>query len=152
ALIAAAAQGSPPPEAPSDPRTRYAEWLQGQPEATKDQWLIQWMTDPRSIVRREILAEFHKSRRALLWPTVRRGRPIAELTVTANEIQAKSNRKAAEKAARKRTKKLADMAADPNPTLRKTEQLVKQRSTEAYREIATLLAELRQALAGSDQS
>jgi hypothetical protein len=69
ALIAAAAQGGPPPAAPSDPRTQYAAWLQGLPEATKDQWLLQWMSDPHSLVRREILAEFRKSRGAPLWPS-----------------------------------------------------------------------------------
>jgi hypothetical protein len=44
------------------------------------------------------------------------------------------------------------MAADPARTLRETEKLVTQCSSEAYRQIATLLAELREALAGSDHS
>jgi hypothetical protein len=44
------------------------------------------------------------------------------------------------------------MAADPTRTLRETEKLVKQRSTKAYRQIATLLADLREALAGNEQS
>ncbi len=44
------------------------------------------------------------------------------------------------------------MAADPATTLRETEELVARRSTEAYRQIAMLLAELRAALAGSEQS
>src|SRR5207248_1634699 len=70
----------------------------------------------------------------------------------AEEIQRGKNRKEAETAARKRAKKLADMAADPLPTLRETEQLVKQRSTDAYRQIALLLADLREALAGGEQS
>ena len=77
------------------------------------------------------------------------GRPIAELKATAEEIQRDSNRRKAEAGARQRAKKLAAMAADPSPTLRKTEQLVKQRSVDAYHQIATLLADLRAALAGS---
>jgi hypothetical protein len=44
------------------------------------------------------------------------------------------------------------MAADPMPTLRETEKLVAQRSTDSYHQLATLLADLREALAGSDQS
>jgi hypothetical protein len=44
------------------------------------------------------------------------------------------------------------MAADPARTLRETEELVTRRSGEAYRQIATLLAELRDALAGTEQS
>jgi hypothetical protein len=54
-LIAAAAEAGPPSAAPIDPGSEYAEWLQRQPPATKDTWLTQWMTDPHSRVRREIL-------------------------------------------------------------------------------------------------
>jgi hypothetical protein len=151
-LIAAAAQGCPSLAAQVDAQNQYAEWLQEQPEATKDKWLLQWLSDPDSTVRREVLAGFQKSRRAPLWPSVRRDRTMAELTTSATKVHDQSARKAAEQATRKRAKNLADMAADPAPTLRETERLVNQRSTEAYQQIATLLADLREALAGSEQS
>jgi hypothetical protein len=41
------------------------------------------------------------------------------------------------------------LAADPGPTLRETERLVKIRSRDSYIAIATLLKDLRQALAGT---
>jgi hypothetical protein len=44
------------------------------------------------------------------------------------------------------------MAADPSRTLREAEKLVGQRSTNGYEQIAALLADLRKALAGSEQS
>ncbi len=44
------------------------------------------------------------------------------------------------------------MAADPVPTLLETERLVKVRSRDSYVEIATLLKDLREALAGTKQS
>ncbi len=44
------------------------------------------------------------------------------------------------------------MAADPTPTLRETEKLVRQRSGEAYRQVALLLADLREALASHKQA
>jgi hypothetical protein len=151
-LIAAAAQASPtlPPRIES--RNQYAEWLQGQPERTKDLWLAQWMADPHSNVNREILAEFRKSRSATLWPSIRRDRTIAELKTKAEEIQHEADQKAAAKAATQRAKKLAGMATDPTRTLRETEELAARRNGEAYRQIATLLAELREALAGTGQS
>ena len=152
ALIAAAAQGSPPLAALDDSRNQQKAWLQSQPEATKDAWLAQWMTDPHSSLRREILAKFQESRNAPLWPTMRRDRTIAEMEATATTIQHESNLKAAAKAARQRAKRIAEMAADPGRTLLETEKLVTQRSTEAYRQIATLLADLREALAGSKQA
>ena len=47
---------------------------------------------------------------------------------------------------------LKKMAADPMPYLRKTEQLVAERSTDSYRQAAEMLADLREALAGSKKS
>ena len=44
------------------------------------------------------------------------------------------------------------MLADPGPTLRETEKLAGARSVENYHKIAGLLAELREALAGSKQA
>ncbi len=79
ALIAAAAQEAPPLTSKGEPPNQHAEWLHGQSQATKDAWLAQLMSDPRSTVRMEILAAFQKSRDVSAWPTVRRGRTIAEL-------------------------------------------------------------------------
>jgi len=151
-LIAAAAQDSPSLKAMTDSGIEHAQWLQHQPQATKDAWLAQWMAGPHSNVRRNILAEFRKTQKATVWPTVVRHRTIAELRAIAEEIQHQTDHEAAAKAARQRAKRLAGMTADPAKTLRKTEELVTQRSGEAYLQIATLLAELRDALAGSDQS
>ena len=44
------------------------------------------------------------------------------------------------------------MAKEPVIVLRKTEKLVSLRSVDTYKEIATLLADLREALAGTDQA
>jgi hypothetical protein len=152
ALIAAAARNTPPLPEREDSTKQHAAWLERQPQATKTAWLAQLMADPRLAVRSEILKEFQKSQRSPPWPTVALGRPIAELKATGEEIQRDRNRRQAEAAARQRAKKLAAMAADPTPTLRKTEQLVKERSVDAYEQLATLLAELREALAGSAQT
>jgi hypothetical protein len=151
-LIAAAARNSPPLPGTVDPRNPHTAWLERQPEATKNAWLAQLMADSQATVRRQILAEFRKTQSAPTWPTVRLDRTIAELEAAAEENQQKANRKAADKAARERAKKLAAMAADPAPTLRETERLVRMRTTEAYAQIATLLADLRTALAGSDRA
>ncbi len=61
------------------------------------------------------------------------------------------DRKTAEMAARQRKKRLADMAADPERTLHETENLVKERTGKAYRQIGYLLAELRESLINSDR-
>jgi hypothetical protein len=99
-----------------------------------------------------MLAEFRQSRPMAAWPTVQRDRTIAELEAAAEDIHKKAVREAAEKAARQRAKRLAAMAADPAPTLRETERLVQLRSRDSYLEIATLLKDLREALAGTKQA
>jgi len=152
ALIAAAAQGVPSLASQGDLRNQHAEWLHGQSQATKDAWLAQLMSDPRSTARMEILAAFRKSRNVPAWPTVHRDRTIAELLATAVKIEQENLRQAAEEAAQLKKKRLAAMKADPESVLRETEQLVNGRSREAYSKISKLLAELRESLAGSEQS
>ena len=63
-----------------------------------------------------------------------------------------TKKKAVAKAARQRSRHLKKMAADPTPFLRKTEQLVAERSIDAYQQISELLADLREALADGKQS
>jgi hypothetical protein len=152
ALLAAAAEGSPTEAAKADHQMPFTDWLRDQPEPSKDRWLAEWMADPRSGARRELLDEFRKSAHTSAWPTARRDRTIAELEARAEVIHSERSRKAEEAATRQRLKKLADMAADPSRTLRKTQELVAQRTTKAYQEIAALLADLRESLAGTAQS
>jgi len=152
ALIAAAARNCPPLPERTDSNSDYASWLQCQPEATKIAWLSQLMADPGAAVRSEILAEHQKSRNTPSWPTIRLDRTVAEITAAAEGIQLENDRKDAEATARRRAKKLADMAADSAKTLRKTEELAKERNLDAYHQIALMLADLREALSSSGQS
>jgi hypothetical protein len=101
---------------------------------------------------REILAGFHKDQQTPSWPTAAVDRTISDLRRRAEAIQHETSRKNAEKAARQRARRLTTMAADPEKTLRETDRLVKQRSGEAYRQIAHLLADLREALADTNQA
>jgi hypothetical protein len=152
ALLSAAARNSPPLPSREDSGSGYAAWLNRQPEAAKDAWLAELLEDPGSSVRREILAEFRKSHSTASWPTLCRNRTVAELIAAAEEIHCDTERKDAEKAARARAKRLAGMAADHTSTFRQTEQLLKERNLDAYQQIAQLLADLREALSGSEQS
>ena len=151
-LIAAAAQESLPIPARVDSAIDYAEWLCGQQETAKNAWLATLMADPRSVVRAEILAKYRTDRRVPAWPTTQPNRTIAQLQTAAAEIARESQRKATATAARQRAKKLVNMAADPARTLRKTEQLVAERTMAAYRQVGELLADLREALSDGDRS
>lgn len=152
ALIAAAAEGNSEQPVQEDVGRLYGGWLQGLSQATKDGWLLEWLADAHSSARSDMLAAFRKSRPNAAWPTIQRNRTIAELKRATEEIHKEAVRKAAEEAAQQRAKRLADMMVDPAPTLRETERLVKLRSRDSYVEIAALLKDLREALAGTRQS
>jgi hypothetical protein len=152
ALIEAAAQAGPPMTATDDVSTARAEWLREQPELPKDAWLAAMLADPSAAVRAEILAKFRADQPTTTWPTAQPNRTISQLQVAAAEVANVTKRKAAAKAARQRAKKLAEMALDPDVTLRATNQLVAKRSKDAYRRASELLADLREALAESGRS
>jgi hypothetical protein len=149
-LLAAAARGAPP--LPEDRGNSYDAWLQSRPVAVKDAWLSQLLADPRSRVRSEILAEYQKSRSAPSWPVLSLNRTLRELDTAGEELQQRIDRQKADAAARERAQKLARMKADPQSTIKKTEELIKQRSGRIYSEIADMLADLREALAGTAQA
>jgi hypothetical protein len=151
-LLTAAAKNSPALAPQADLRKQYANWLETLPAASKDDWLVELMAEPNTTVRGELLAGFRKTSGGSLWPTCDSSRTIEELQEAAKEVEQETRRQKAEKATRERARKLKKLAADPRPSLVKTEQLVKERTTEAYRQIATLLADVRDALAASPRA
>ena len=152
ALIAAAAQESPAMPVRADSSALYTEWLRVQHETKKNAWLTAWMTDQTSPVRAKILAKYKFDCGIPTWPTVCPNRTIAGLQVAAADTAREAQRRAAADAARRHAKRLADMAADPDATLRETEQLVAERTSAAYRRIGELLSDLREALSNSGRS
>jgi len=152
AMIAAAAERSGPLPPKVDQRSRYCEWLADQPEATKDAWLAELLSDSESSIQAKIRAKYEKATGIESWPTAEAGRTMAQLNALAKEIRNKTRKAARAKAELQRANRLKKMAADPTPCLRKTEKLVTERTTDAYEEAAKLLADLREALAGSKQS
>jgi hypothetical protein len=152
ALIAAAARESGPLPAAKDKLAGYAAWIAGQSEATKNAWLAELLSDPSPSARAKILAKVQQDSPEQSWPTVVAGRTIAQLDAAAEEVQCEKEKAAAAKAASQRAKRLEKMAADPTSFLRESERLVAERSTDSYKQAARLLADLREALAGSKRS
>lgn len=152
ALAAAAARNAPAVVETVDSQKLLAEWLVRQPAAAKDAWLTRLLADSPAQVKTDIVTEFRKSNTSPAWPTTRLDRTIAELQGAAQHIEKESQQRAMEKVARERAEKLAALAANPEAACRQTEQLVAQRSRQAYSQAAELLADLRAALADSDQA
>lgn len=151
-LLAAVAQGSPSKSMLADAKQSQQFWLQQQPEAKKDAWLLKLLAESGSSVRPEILADYRMSQPTPSWPVVKTDRTISELNAIADEIALKAKSKADAAAARKQAKRIADMAADPQRYLKEAEQLAATRTTDGYRKAAATLAELRDALTGGPQA
>lgn len=128
--------------------TPYEKWIHRQKRATTDAWLAALMNDPDSLVREEIQAKYQADLGLLSWPTSPPSRTVAQLETAATRIR----RRTAAKTARERARRLAKMVTAPDTTLREIRRLVVQQRRDAYRQAAVLLADLREALAGSEQS
>ncbi len=154
-LILAVAQRSPSQLSRTSSqilKKQQVDWLFKQSVTAKDAWLLRLLDGAGAEVRREILDEFRKSLDIPSWPTTIANRTIAELHQEAEAIAVNEKKKKAELAARKRAEDISKMKADPNSVLLETENLVVQRTTAAYRKIAKLLADLREALADGKQA
>jgi hypothetical protein len=151
-LLEAAARDVPAAPTSVDPRARFAEWLSTQSDVVKNSWLATVMAEPDSSVRAELMTAFRKTNVTSTWPTIERSLSVAQLEGEAKRIEAEIAEKRAEVAARAHAQKLAKMARNPDPYLQETEKLAEQRTTKSYERAGALLAELREALAGSSKS
>ncbi len=151
-LIAAAAHDVPNAPPPLDPRATYRDWIAEQPQDKKDAWLVELMAEANSTARTKLLTAFRKSRPTPTWQTVSRSQSLAQLEAEAKQIEGAMAEKRAAVAAQSRARKLAKMAQDPKPFLKKSEELVEERSSQSYERIGSLLAELREALAETEKS
>lgn len=147
-IIAAAAEKSPPLPTRKH-EAQYADWIRCQPNDMKDEWLSRILKDGASMVRPEMLELFRSSLDAPTWPTHTADRIVADLLQKAEEIAEIEMQKRAEATARKRAKLLADMKANPKATMQRSKELAESGGSDAYRQIAELLADLREALSGT---
>lgn len=152
ALLAAAAETSPPLPAETEVRRRYADWIAQQPQARRDGWLVDLMTGPAEAVKSRLFAACNAD-------LAREARPLSEDRPTLGDLQSRANvlneeaeRAAAAKAERDHAELLAAMASDPKTYLEEVDNLVASRSISAYRKAAELLSALRDALVGTDQA
>jgi hypothetical protein len=103
-LIAAAAAKSPSLTARVPLATRFAKWIEAQPESAKNAWLGQILSGNEGAVRSEVAAKFRKKHSAESWPTISLGRTFGDLERTAEEIRKRKTKRKPSGAARKRGK------------------------------------------------
>lgn len=152
AFLQAAAVDLPLPNSSGPSLDQQATWLREQPQSTKDDWLLRLISDPDANVKNEILTAYRNSQNLPSWPTVIRNRTMIELKEAETTIAQAAKLKAEEKAKKAKAKRFAELLANPDTTIQETERLVKERTTKGYSRIAELLAELRDAVQGSEKA
>ncbi|MFN7291836.1 MAG: hypothetical protein ACK5YR_08520 [Pirellula sp.] len=112
-------------------------------------------------LRNSLLSEMRSQLPAIAWPTSNLQRSAETLmdlvkTVRDKVVQQKRIKAAAkakrdaEKAEKERQSRMVAIKAAPDEWLKKTSKLVEERGTENYREAASILADLREAIGGAE--
>jgi hypothetical protein len=151
-LIAAAAKRGPALAPDKQAGPDFLTWVKTQPETQKNEWLAEWLADPTTNLRAELLNNFRSQLDVSTWPTVIIGRTMAELQSVANEVHEQAKKKAVAAAAKKKADRKAKIAADPEAFLQQTESLATGHSSNRYREISAILVEAREALTASGRA
>jgi len=145
-LLQAAAKNSLPLPEAKNADNNYLAWLEKQPEKARNAWLAKLMKDASSKVRSEMLGEFRGQQALPPWPTTPGTRTITDLNAAAEALRHEATQKLVAAAAKKRKEHLAKMVANPESFLKESAKLAEKRD---YTGVATLLVDLREALAGT---
>lgn len=114
-LLAAAAIASPPLDAAGEGESAAAwhAWLDRQPQASRDAWLLQFVRDvDAGALRAKLLQQFLKETRAPEEPTTAKRRYLGELRQLAEDVRAERIQKERQQEAERRARKQAKQTAE----------------------------------------
>lgn len=146
ALIAAAAERSPPLDKTTDAGEAMENWIARQSADTLRTLVRRVLEGDATSARAETLAKIRDEKKTATWPLAEPKRTLAELREAANGVRQRRIERQKKAAEAKRRKRLKSIAADPEKTIAHVQKLVKQRSTDSYRQAAEQLVDLREAL------
>lgn len=160
-LVDAAAIGIPGFDAQGARGDLVQAWLTTVSDSRRNEIIQRLVTDDPVVVKAELLAEIRDSQQAVTWPVEPPKRTLAQLLQECELLRQKEDEKQrkqaaaqakrdAAKAEKQRQARMAEMKAAPESWLRKTSELVEARGTANYREAASILADLRDALGGTE--
>lgn len=158
-LIAAAAKGIPSFDAHQSKNDSVKKWLATIADSRRTEIIQRLLVEDPSVLKAELLSEIAESQHAEIWPFTQPQRTLQQLVDNCHTLRKKEDEKRqrqaaarakreAEKAEKQRQARMAKMKADPQSWLEEASLLVKQRGTDNYREAASILADLREAVGG----
>ncbi len=160
-MLVAAAEGTlaAPQRASDDQQVR--RWVEQLSEADSRELLIRFLTEQPDAVKNETIAAIRNRGETPDWPTTSLGRSIAALLDRTSQLQADQQAKeqkeqaaAAERAEaqkeQERQDRMKKMVKEPRAWLQEASKLAEQRGTTNYKAAADILADLREAIGGSE--
>jgi hypothetical protein len=158
-LVDAAAIGIPSFNARASQSDSVKAWLATLTNSRQNEIVQRLLSEDPMALKAELLAEIRDSQQARSWPVEPPTRNIAQLLQTCESLRQKEDenekkqaaanaKREAVKAEKKRQARMVEMKAAPDLWLKKASKLVEERGTENYREAASILADLREAVGG----
>lgn len=158
-LVDAAAIDIPTFDAQGAQYDSIKTWMARIADSRRNEIIQRLLSEDPIAVKAELLSEIRASQPAATWPVEPPARNAVQLLKTCEVLRQRENemlkKKAAAKAKREaenaeklRQARMVEMRSDSEPWLKKASKLVEERGTDKYREAASILADLRDALGG----
>ncbi len=158
-LVDAAAIGIPAFNAQRSQGDALNAWLTKLADARRDEIIQRLLSEDPVAVKAELLSEIRDSQQTPSWPVEPPTRTVAQLLQLCESLRQKEDEKEkkqaaakakreADKAEKQRQARMVEMQSTPESWLKKASKLVEDRGTDNYREAASILADLRDAVGG----
>lgn len=158
-LVDAAATGIPDFNATDTFAKSANAWRTALSDSQRDAILHRLISEDPVALKAELLAEIRECRLVEAWPVAPPARTLMQLMETCTQLRrineekrqkqlASQAKRDAVRAEKQRQARMVEMKADPDRWLKHATGLVEKRGTDNYREAASILADLREALGG----
>jgi len=160
-LVNATSIGIPAFNARGSQEELIKSWLTSITETRRAEIIQRLLSQDPVALKAELLSEIRDNRQAVAWPTERPARTVGQLLEICETLRKqedeKQKRKSEAKAKREANKaeklrqvRMLEIKSDPEVWIKKASRLVEQRGTDNYREAASILADLRDAVGGHE--
>jgi hypothetical protein len=158
-LIDAAAIGIPMFNAQGSQSDSVKAWFKTITDSRRNEIIQRLLSEDPVALKAELLSEIRDSQQAPSWPVEPPTRTVALLRQMSESLRQQEDEKEkmqaaakakreADKAEKQRQARMVEMQSAPESWLKKASMLVEERGTDNYREAASILADLRDAVGG----
>jgi hypothetical protein len=158
-LVDAAAVGIPAYNAQSAQGDSVKAWLKSITDSRRTEIVQRMLSEDPVALKAELVSEIRDSQQTLSWPVEPPTRTVAQLRQMCETLRQKEDEKErkqaaakakrdADKAEKQRQARMMEMQSAPDSWLKKASELVAKRGTDNYRQAASILADLRDAVGG----